>query len=200
MLENNHYTTTAGNNRNSICNELHMKAKDIIENRKSDPTFYPVIYGFETDEDWHNEDNWYKANPSLGQTIQLERLKEAYLDALQNLAEENIFRQLRLNTWVSGSVRWMSMKLWDKCAFEVNEKFLIGKVCYGGLDLSSSTDITAFVLVFPPTDEDDKYKVLSYFWIPEDTIEQRVRRDHIPYDVWLGKGLVISTEGNVIHY
>ena len=73
-------------------------------------------------------------------------------------------------------------------------------VCYGGLDLSSTTDITAFVMVFPPLDEDDKYMVLPYFWIPEDTLELRVRRDHVPYDVWERQGFLQTTEGNVVHY
>lgn len=194
------YITTAGNNKNSICYELHMKAKDIIEGRKIDSTFYPVIYGLEQEEDWHNEVNWYKANPSLGETIQIDRIREAYQDALQNLAEENIFRQLRLNTWVSGNVRWMSMDAWDKCGDIFDKEVLRGRACYAGLDLSSSTDVTAFVLVFPPIDDDDKYYILPFFWIPEDTIEQRVRRDHVPYDIWLGKKLVYATEGNVIHY
>ena len=194
------YITTAGVNRNSICYELHQKAKAIIDGKKIDHTFYPVIYGLELDDDWHNEENWFKANPSLGQTIKLENIREAYQDALSNLAEENIFRQLRLNTWVSGNTRWMRMEDWDKCAFPVDIDKLKGRECYAGLDLSSSTDITAFVLVFPPEDEDDKYQIVPYFWIPEDTIDLRVRRDHVPYDIWKGKGTIMSTEGNVIHY
>lgn len=92
------------------------------------------------------------------------------------------------------------MHLWDKCAFAVNEDDLEGRVCYGGLDLSSTTDITAFVLVFPPENEDDKYIILPYFWIPEDNIELRVRRDHVPYDLWQKQGYLETTEGNVVHY
>ena len=82
----------------------------------------------------------------------------------------------------------------------VREEELYGRVCYGGLDLSSTTDITAFVLVFPPLDEDDRYMVLPYFWIPEDSLDLRVRRDHVPYDKWQKQGLLMTTEGNVIHY
>ena len=80
------------------------------------------------------------------------------------------------------------MDAWDKCDFEVDAEKLKGRECYAGLDLSSSTDITAFVLVFPPLNDDDKYIVLPYFWIPEDTVELRVRRDHVPYDVWKARG------------
>ena len=100
-----------------------------------------------------------------------------------------------------GPVRWMPMEKWDACAFSVHPEDLEGRVCYGGLDLSSTTDITALVLVFPPEDGDNgKYEVLPYFWIPEDNIDLRVRRDHVPYDVWHQQGFLETTEGNVVHY
>ena len=192
--------TTAGNDTKSICYEIHQKAKDIIEGRKFDPTFYPVIYGADEEDDWTDPKTWKKANPSLGITVGLDKVKAACESAKQNPAEENSFRQLRLNQWVKQAVRWMPMEKWDKCAFAASEDGLEGRVCYGGLDLSSTTDITAFVLVFPPEDEDDKYMVLPYFWIPEDNLDLRVRRDHVPYDVWERQGFLQTTEGNVVHY
>ena len=192
--------TTAGTDTKSICYETHQKAKDIIEGRKIDPTFYPVIYGADENDDWTDPKVWKKANPSLGITVGIDKVRAACESAKQNPAEENAFRQLRLNQWVKQAVRWMPMEKWDRCAFAVNEDELEGRVCYGGLDLSSTTDITALVLVFPPTDDDDRYIVLPYFWIPEDCMEQRVRRDHVPYDIWERQGLMQTTEGNVIHY
>ena len=192
--------TTAGTDTNSICYETHQKAKDIIEGRKIDPTFYPVIYGADENDDWTDPEVWKKANPSLGITVSIDKVQAACDSAKQNPGEENAFRQLRLNQWVKQAVRWMPMEKWDACAFHVNEDDLEGRVCYGGLDLSSTTDITAFVLVFPPRDEDDKFAILPYFWIPEDTLELRVRRDHVPYDVWEKQGYLMTTEGNVVHY
>lgn len=192
--------TTAGTDTHSICYEVHQKAQDIIDGRKIDPTFYPVIYGADDTEDWTSPKVWKKCNPSLGETIGIDKVKTACESAKQNPGEENSFRQLRLNQWVKQAVRWMPMDKWDKCAFAVREDDLIGRVCYGGLDLSSTTDITAFVLVFPPLDEDDKYIILPYFWIPEDTLDLRVKRDHVPYDVWERQGYLQTTEGNVIHY
>ena len=192
--------TTAGTDRNSICWEVHQKAMDILEGRKVDPTFYPVIYGIEDDADWGIEDNWCKANPSLGHTIDIEKVRSAYLSARENPAEENLFRQLRLNQWVKQSVRWMPMHAWDECAFAVDPEVLRGRICYGGLDLSSTTDVTAFVLVFPPMDEADKFIVLPFFWIPADNLSVRVRRDHVPYDNWERQGHLKTTEGNVVHY
>ena len=192
--------TTAGTDTHSICYELHQKAKDIIEGRKVDPTFYPVIYGAEDDDDWTDEAVWAKANPSLNITIDIEKVRAACESAKMMPNEENAFRQLRLNQWVKQTVRWMPMEKWDLCAFPVNEQSLEGRVCYGGLDLSSTTDLTAFVLVFPPEDEDDKYVVLPYFWLPEETLDLRVRRDHVPYDLWERQGFIKTTEGNVVHY
>lgn len=192
--------TTAGTDTNSICYETHQKAKDILEGRKVDPTFYPVIYGADENDDWTGPLTWKKANPSLGVTVPIEKVKMACESAKQNPGEENAFRQLRLNQWVKQAVRWMPMEKWDACSFVVNEEELEGRVCYGGLDLSSTTDLTAFVLVFPPVDEDDKYVILPYFWLPEDTISFRVRRDHIPYDIWERQEKIGTTEGNVVHY
>lgn len=154
--------TTAGTDTNSICYETHQKAKDIIEGRKIDPTFYPVIYGAEETDDWTDPKVWKKANPSLGITVSIDKVQAACDSAKQNPGEENAFRQLRLNQWVKQAVRWMPMDKWDACNFHVNEDDLEGRVCYGGLDLSSTTDITAFVLVFPPMDEDDKRPVSDY--------------------------------------
>jgi len=192
--------TTAGTDRNSICFEQHMKAEDILAGRKNDPTFYPVIYGLPDDADWSDEKNWYIANPSLGHTIAIEKVRNAFQSAKENPAEENIFRQLRLDQWVKQSTRWMPMDKWDECAFPVDPNELIGRECYGGLDLSSTSDLTAFVLVFPPRTEDEKYIILPYCWIPEDNMRLRIRRDHVPYDAWELTGHLQTTEGNVIHY
>jgi phage terminase large subunit-like protein len=192
--------TTAGNDTHSICYEQHQKALDIMNGRKHDPTFYPVVYGADDGDDWTDPKIWKKANPSLGYTITLDKIEAACASAKETPTEENVFRQLRLNQWVKQSVRWMQMSKWEACEFDFDERKLLGRVCYGGLDLSTTTDITAFVLVFPPEDEEDKYYILPYFWIPEENIEGRVRRDRVPYDIWARQGFLQTTEGNVLHY
>ncbi len=192
--------TTAGNDIHSICYETHQKAKDILEGRKVDPTFYPVIFGAEPEEDWTDPAVWKKANPSLGITVDIEKVKAACDSARQNPSEENSFRQLRLNQWVKQAIRWMPMEKWDSCKVTYDGDFLKGRLCYGGLDLSSTNDITAFVLVFPPTEDDENYYILPYFWIPEENMEKRISKDHVPYDIWEKKGFLNATEGNVIHY
>lgn len=192
--------TTAGNDKNSICYELHTKALDLMAGRKKDSTFYPVVYGLEHEEDWTDEANWYKANPSLGHTIQIDRVREAYRNAVENPAEENVFKQLRLNIWTSASIRWIPEQVYDKGSLPIDLDALRGRMCYAGLDLSSTSDITALVLAFPPRTEEEKYILLPFFWLPEDTLELRCRRDHVLYDVWQNQGFIQTTEGNVIHY
>ena len=192
--------TTAGNNTNSICYEIHQKAQDIIDGRKNDPTFYPCIFGASQEEDWTNPKVWQKVNPSLGVTIDIEKVKAACESAKNNPAEENTFRQLRLNQWTKQETRWLSVTKWDACAESFTEQDLEGRICYAGLDLASTTDLTALVLVFPPETEDEKFYILPYFWLPEETIDLRSRRDHVPYDTWKKLGLLQVTEGNVVDY
>ena len=192
--------TTAGTDRNSICWEVHQKALDILEGRKIDPRFYPVLFGLPDEADWTNEENWYRANPSLDHTITIDKVRDAFHKAQETPADENQFRQLRLNQWVKQSVRWMPMDKWDECGGVVDPYALEGRACYAGLDLSSTSDLTALVLVFPPTSEDEPYIALPFFWLPEETLSLRVRRDHVPYDQWAKRGYIQTTEGNVVHY
>ncbi|NQM55672.1 terminase large subunit [Streptococcus suis] len=192
--------TTAGTDRNSICYELHTKALDILNGRKKDTSFYPVVYGLSDEDDWNDEANWRRANPSLGHTIGIDRVREAYQQALDNPAEENVFKQLRLNMWTSSSVAWIPDHVYAKGNDPIQYDSLKGRSCYAGLDLSSTSDITTFVLVFPPRFEEENYIVLPFFWLPEDTLELRCRRDHVLYDVWECQGYIKTTEGNVVHY
>ena len=121
-------------------------------------------------------------------------------DARQNPADEVTFKWLRLNMWVSSTVAWIPDAIFMKGNEEIDLATLEGRDCYGGLDLSSTGDITALVLMFPPRDEDEKYILLPFFWVPEETIPQRVKAASVPYDIWERQGYLLSTEGNVIHY
>ena len=192
--------STAGVDRNSICFELHTKSLDLIKGRKKDPTFYPVVYSVPDEDDWTDERNWYKANPSLGITFSIERLREAYLQAKGNPAEENVFRTLRLSQWVGSTVAWIPDHIYEKGNIPIDMAALERRDCYAGLDLSSSGDITALVLMFPPRYETEKYICLPIFWVPEDTVPLRVQRTSVPYDNWVAQGYMKATPGNVIDY
>jgi len=192
------YLTTAGIDRNSICWEMHEKARQIINGTRNDPEFYAVIFAADEEDDWGDEKVWHKANPSLGKIIDIETVRSEHREAEQNPVEENLFRQLRLNQWVKSSLKPIPLKTWDDCAGKVDTEALKGQRCFAGLDLSSSIDLTALSLVFP--DDEGDYDILMRFWIPEETMREREKRDKVPYSTWVKKGLVIATPGNVIDY
>ena len=192
--------TTAGNDRNSVCWEQHQLALDILHGRKADPTYYPVVYGLPDDADWNDEKNWYKANPSLGHTIQIDRVRNLYRQALDNPADENNFKQLRLNMWTSSTVGWIPEHVFDWGSTPIDMAALKGRTCYAGLDLSSTTDITAFVLVFPPQEGLDRWVALPTGWMPLDGIDAREREDHVPYRDWIRAGFLHGCEGDIIDF
>ena len=192
--------TTAGFDRNSICYELHDYARKVAKGIVDDPTFYPLMYVLEDNEDWEDEKNWASVNPSLGHIFDIDEIRTHYKRAKETPAQENNFRRLRLDQWTSQENRWLPMDKWKLCDHldKVNIERLRGRPCYGGLDLSQSYDLSAYVLVFP--EDDESYTVIPYFWIPDENIMQRINRDRVPYDVWVRQGHIQETPGNIIDY
>lgn len=192
------FLTTAGYDQNSICWEYHEYARQVNEGVIDDPTFYGVIYSADEGDDWEKVDTWRKANPNLGISINEDFLKQEARKARQVPAYQNTFKRLYLNLWTNQEERWLDLNVWDDTGSIVVPEELKGRECYGGLDLSSNTDITALVLVFP--DDDGGYDVLPFFWLPGDNIQDRINRDKVPYDYWKKQGWVTLTQGNVIDY
>lgn len=190
--------TTAGYDRHSICFEQHEYALKVRDGIIEDPTFLPVIYAADQDEDWTSPEVWTKANPNLGVTIQSEEMAQKCRKAQETPAYENTFRRLRLNIWTEQATRWLAMDRWDACNSPVDPEALRGRRCFAGLDLARTCDISALVLYFP--DQDGPAAVLPFFWVPEEDIRTRSRRDRVPYDVWASRGLIEVTQGNVTDY
>lgn len=200
--------TTAGSDpdRVSIGWEVHEKAESIIKARESGdlqndiPTWYPVIYGYQG-EDIYNESNWAKANPSMGFTFSVDKMREAAAEAKLSKADERLFRWLRLNQWVTTKLSgWLPLDLFDQSVGDWSRADLIGKECYLGMDCSTTTDLSAICLVFPPQEGIAEWRVIWDCWIPEENMQERIRMDHVPYDKWAGDGWVYATEGNMIDY
>jgi phage terminase large subunit-like protein len=194
--------TTAGDDpdRVSIGWEQHDYAKRILAGDITDPTWYPVIYGYEGD-DIYNEDNWAQANPSLGTTIVIESVREAAEKAKQKPADQRLFRWLRLNQWITTKLTaWLPLDLFDATVGNWTRDELLDKECYLGLDLSSTTDLTALCTVFPPQGSQLDWRVFWDAFIPADNMAERVEKDHVPYDLWAKSGWITPTEGNVVDY
>jgi len=195
--------TTAGDDpdKNSIGWEVHEYARKVMDGEIEDPYWFVKIYGAPEDADIFDEKTWYMANPSLGVTIDIESVRQEAIGARNEPAKEKLFRWLRLNQWVSlKQVGWLPLSLWDTTISKINKSDLIGKMCYPGLDLSTTTDLTGLVLLFPPQDGINKWIFISEGWIPEDNMKARIKRDKVPYDRWVNSGYLHATPGNVIDY
>jgi phage terminase large subunit-like protein len=189
--------STAGYDRNSILWELYAHAMKVRDDPSLDPSFLPILYEAPIDADWTDERIWHKANPALGDFRSLDEMRVAAARAKEIPAQENIFRRLYLNQWTEQASRWLALSTWDACRTEPAS--LDGRRCYVGLDLSSTTDLTAIVGVFPDADGGG-FDVRCAFFIPADRILDRVRRDRVPYDQWRRDGRLIATPGPVVDY
>lgn len=188
--------TTAGYDRSSICWELHQYAKGVQDGSIVDDSFLPVLYSAELEDDWRSEETWKKANPCLGVAVTLDYLTEQCKRAEENPAFENTFRRLHLNQWTEQEKRVIPMISWDKCKREFSEADMYGRPCFGGLDLSSTRDATAFVLVFP--EPAGGFKVLPHFWIPKENVDRQAGADKRQLQNYAMQGHIELTDGNEI--
>ena len=194
--------TTAGDDpdRVSVGWEQHEDAGKIAAGEIIDTTWYVAIYGYEG-EDIYNEENWVLANPSLGHTFTIESVREAAAKARVKPADERLFRWLRLNQWITSKLTtWLPIDLFDQTVGDWSPVEQSGRECYIGLDLSTTTDLSAIAILFPPQDSQLDWRLLWEAWIPQENMVERIAKDHVPYDKWVEGKWVTATEGNVIDY
>jgi phage terminase large subunit-like protein len=190
--------TTAGWDRESSCWELHDYAGKVRDGLIDDPTFLPALYGADVEDDWADPAVWRKANPSLDAT-----LSEAFLAGECERAKAtpgfaNAFRRLYLNVWTESASRWLDMEKWDAHSAPLDPEALRGRECRAGLDLSTTTDLSALVLTF--RDDDGGYSILPFAFCPAEAIRARSRRDRVDYERWREQEMLIATEGDVVDY
>jgi phage terminase large subunit-like protein len=187
--------TTAGHDRDSVCYELWQYAKKVRDGDLPDPAFLPLIYEADEDDDWTDESIWEKCNPNLDRSVSRDYLRELLNRAKQNPAIENTFKNLHLNVWTESSDRWISSEAWNECEGPIPD--LAGKPCFVGLDLASTTDLTALVLVFP---DGERFYVKPFFFVPEEAIYQPSKQFQSLYRDWRARGLLIETPGAATDY
>lgn len=192
--------TTAGEyDPESIGWEMHKYAEDCLSGMIEDDSFFAFIAAADKDDDWQDPEVWKKANPSYGITINPDNFAEAVQEAKNQPAKLNSFLRYRLGIWTAAEERWIDPEKWKECGkLPFDREKLNGRACWGGLDKSTTEDVSAFVLVFPPTDEDPICYLLCWFWIPQEAMLKRVKRDGVPYDRWTEQGFVNATPGDVI--
>lgn len=188
--------TTAGFDRNSLCYDLHKYSHSLLDGTAEDPTFLPVIFAAEQEDDWTAEATWKKANPGYGISIKPEYFRNAITEAKANPSKEQSFRRLHLCQWTESSTRWLGMDRWDACQAE-EWPDLDGATCYAALDLSATLDLTSLALAFPV---DDLVYLITYSWAPRGALRERERRNRAKIEPWAAKGHVEITDGDVIDY
>lgn len=211
--------TTAGVFGRGYGWEMHDRAVKIRDGDLVDPTFLPVIYAADPDDDWTLEETWRKANPNLGVSIKLDWMRHECRTAQTSPRLENDFRRYHLNQWTEQAVRWLPMTVvdddkrnvggWDHLDGRQSERWrdlpdlMEGRFCTGGVDLSQTRDLTALVWLFAPEDHDDPdaiWTAVPRFYVPEANVRDRVKRDRVPYDKWIAAGALKATPGNVVDY
>ncbi len=189
--------TTAGiPGESPVWEDEHQYAVNIRDGIFTDPTFLSVIYELPADADWTDESLWGIPNPALDTFLDREEMRVHFRKALAITSEQASFRRLRLNQILQHEDIWLSMEQWRGCGGPVDWDAMRGKKCFGGLDLSTTKDVTALELAFPG----DKWAIFSRFWIPGDDIHQRSVHDRVTYDIWVRDGWIHATEGNTIDY
>jgi phage terminase large subunit-like protein len=164
-----------------------------------DASFHATIYAAPDEADIWDKRVWRRCNPALGDFRSKEEMEQFAEQAKRIPTKENTFRNLYLNQRVDAEARFINSADYDACVL-ADFPDLAGRPCYGGLDLSATQDLTAFVLCFPPLDEGEPFYLLPFAWVPTDAISERSKSDHVPYDVWQRQGYIEPIEGSVIEY
>lgn len=205
--------TNSGFDRNTVCWEHHEYSRKVLEGVLDNDAWFAFVCGLDDCDkcrragkrapgckkcdDWKDERVWPKANPGLGTILPFKYVREQVAEAIGMPSKQNIVRRLNFCEWTERKDRLIDIDLWDQGKVPVDEKALVGKRAFGGLDLALVNDLSALVLVFPA---DDRVRLLARFWCPEDDITERSLRDGVPYDIWRGKGLIEMTPGNVTDF
>lgn len=184
--------------------ELWQECQQILSGERQDDETLVVVFAAEPDDDWTDPAVWAKANPNLGISVKLEYLQTECDRAKESPRLENDFRRYHLNQWTEQLVRWLPMEKWGPVADvwrdPAFEEEMRGQVAFGGLDLSTTTDLTAWCIWFPPHGERRRWRKLTRVFMPADSVSIAERRDRAPYAQWVRSGALLTTPGNVVDY
>lgn len=217
--------TTAGDDRESICREEYDRACKVRDGVIVDDSFLPIIFEALESDDWRSETTWLKANPSLGVTKRLDYMRDECAAAVAEPRKRNAFLRLELNIWTESRTVWITPESWAACTRTAPAPDLETLQCCAGVDLSASADLTAVVVAFRRRDEtrpaetldvetktgaeppvqhrlvlDYEVELVPYFFLPSDVLQERAKKDGVPYDLWAREGWLRVTEGNVVDY
>jgi phage terminase large subunit-like protein len=201
--------TTAGTNIHGVCKNFEDSCVNILEGVAEDDTFLIMIHDLDKDDDWEDENNWIKCNPNLGVTVSLDFLRKEFIKAKNQPSKIPNFKTKHLNMWVDGVSELIPSAYWNKCMIPIQENNFAKIGNCGGLDLSSTIDITAYAMISEP-DAEGIRDLKVWCFCPLDTIEKRSKEDRVPYKYWANlkrenaedenDTYLIATPGNMVDY
>ena len=189
--------TTAGFNKAGACYAYRENVIKVLRGVNEDDLLFGIIYTLDNKEEWENPKMWIKSNPNLGVSLSVDYLADQVRDAKNRPEAVRNVMTKNINLWVDAEKTWILDEVWMRCVGTTHKEELKGCACWGGLDLSNVSDITAYVLIFH---ENDRFQLLPFFWIPEEKMQEKVRKENINYDKWVADRYVTVTSGNVIDY
>jgi phage terminase large subunit-like protein len=192
--------TTSGTGEESLCRQQNRYSEKVLSGVLHDDSWFAFICGIDPEDSYDDSTVWVKANPNLGISVKVKELTEAINKAKGDPASLNGVLRLRLGIWTQAVEAFIPMEEWELCNAPIDLDSLLTQPCFGGLDLSTTTDISALILLFPPYGDRTKWVVLPEFFLPKDCIEKRSSRDRVPYSSWARNNLFNLTSGNVIDY
>jgi phage terminase large subunit-like protein len=188
--------TNSGYDRHSICWQHHTYSIQVATGVVQNDSWFAYVCALDEGDRWQDEKVWPKANPLLGVTISWRYLREQVQEAQDMPTHAALVQRLNFCIWTEASAGAIEMTRWD--LGKEPPQIETGSEVYAAMDLSTTTDLSAFVLM---READDGYlDVVPYFWCPKETITMRSRRDRVPYTLWAEQGYITATEGNVVDY
>ena len=193
--------TTAGFDVSLPCYLEESYIKQILDKSIVDERYFGIIYSMDEKDDIIKPENWFKANPNLGVSVNREWLEDRVKTALNHPGQLNDVLTKNLNVWTNAVSRWLNFKEWQACNTEkFNQDRLVGRKCFVGVDLSTTTDLCSVVFVFPPDEENPKWLYHPFFYVPEEGVLERGQKDSVDYQLWIKQGFITTTPGNVVDY
>ncbi len=189
--------TTAGFDKSGVCYAYRENVIKVLRGVNEDDSLFGIIYTLDDKSEWDDPKMWIKANPNLGVSLSADYLADQVKDAKNRPEAVRNVMTKNVDLWVDAERMWILDDVWQKCIGTTAPADLKGCACWGGLDLSNVSDITAYVLLFH---ENDRFQLLPHFWIPEEKMREKIRKENINYDKWVAEGYVTVTPGNVIDY
>src|SRR5690606_27633950 len=190
----------AGFNIASVCKHYEDVCKEILNGQKEDDSTFIMIHDADDPEGYQDESEWLKANPNLGVSINLDYLRSEFKKAINQPSKMPNFKTKHLNMWVDAPSVWIPQEIWNKNKVDdIPDSVFSEYGSYRAVDLSTTTDITADIILSEPDQDGIRY-LQAFFFCPKDTIEKRSKEDRVPYRYWMDAGYLIATPGNTVDY